>query len=149
AMTADPMSADLGGVDSLAALNYTGGTTGLPKGCQHTQRHMLYTAASAGTATDLAADGSLVTLCYIPIFWIAGEDLGLLLPFVYGGTSVLMSRWDAQQAADAIEQQRVTLMIGTVENYLELMGLEDISKRDFSSLTDPQARSEERRVGHR
>src|SRR5699024_6345228 len=141
AMSAEPITADRGDLDSLAALNYTGGTTGLPKGCQHTQRHMLYTAASAGTATGLAADGSLVTLCYIPIFWIAGEDFGLLLPFVYGGTSVLMSRWDARDAANAIERQRVTLMIGTVENYLELMDLDDISERDFSSLTDPQAMS--------
>src|SRR5699024_3863816 len=141
AMTPDPISADRADVDSLAALNFTAGPPGVPSACQHTQRHMLYTAASAGTATNLAADGSLVTLCYIPIFWIAGEDLGLLLPFVYGGTSVLMSRWDAQNAADAIEQQRVTLMIGTVENYLELMDLDDISERDFSSLTDPQAMS--------
>jgi long-subunit acyl-CoA synthetase (AMP-forming) len=31
------------GLDDIAALNYTGGTTGLPKGCIHTQRDMLYT----------------------------------------------------------------------------------------------------------
>nr|MCW2727460.1 acyl-CoA synthetase [Aeromicrobium sp.] len=139
AIAADPYDADDGDLDSLAALNYTGGTTGMPKGCRHSQRHMLYTAASAATATALPSDGSYVALCYLPIFWIAGEDLGLLLPFVLGGTSVLMSRWNAQEAVDLIEQHRVTLMTGTVENYLELMAMEDLAERDLSSLVDPQA----------
>jgi len=33
-------------LDDVAALNYTGGTTGMPKGCIHTQRDMVYTAAT-------------------------------------------------------------------------------------------------------
>ena len=41
-----PAPAHRPGLDDIAALNYTGGTTGLPKGCVHTQRDMLYTAAS-------------------------------------------------------------------------------------------------------
>lgn len=44
---ATPVATEL---DSLAALNYTGGTTGMPKGCEHTQRHMVYTAATATLA---------------------------------------------------------------------------------------------------
>ena len=32
-------------LDAVAALNYTGGTTGMPKGCVHTQRDMLFTGA--------------------------------------------------------------------------------------------------------
>ncbi|GAA2074751.1 AMP-binding protein [Aeromicrobium halocynthiae] len=134
-----PFESDDGDLDSLAALNYTGGTTGMPKGCRHSQGHMLYTAASAATATRMPSDGSYVGLCYLPIFWIAGEDLGLLIPFVLGGTSILMPRWSAERALDAIEEHGVTLMTGTVENYLELMALEGIKERDLSSLVDPQA----------
>ena len=33
-------------LDAWAAINYTGGTTGMPKGCIHTQRDMVYTAAA-------------------------------------------------------------------------------------------------------
>ena len=137
-LATEPHAADDGDLDSLAALNYTGGTTGLPKGCQHTQRHMVYTAASAATATRIPHDGTYVGLCFLPIFWIAGEDLGILIPFVVGGTSILMRRWDAATTVDAIETHRVTLMVGTVENYLEMidLGLQD---RDLASLQDPQA----------
>ncbi len=126
-------------LDALAALNYTGGTTGLPKGCEHTQRHMLYTAASSAGAIGAAADGGMVALCYIPIFWIAGEDLGILNPLVLGGTSVLMPRWNAGQALELIQRHRVSIMVGTVENYLELLDQPGVADFDLASLTHPLA----------
>lgn len=126
-------------LDALAALNYTGGTTGLPKGCQHTQRHMLYTGATAVAATGHTVETGYVPLCYLPVFWIAGEDLGILNPIVLGGTSVLMTRWDAEAALTAIERHGVTSMVGTVENYLELLERPDLAARDLSSLKMPMA----------
>lgn len=138
-LAAAPYQADDGDLDSLAALNYTGGTTGLPKGCMHSQLDMIYTVASAATGTRMPYGEGFVGLCYLPIFWIAGEDLGILIPFVLGGTSVLMPRWDARAVLDAIEEHRVTLMTGTVENYLDLMAQPDIRERNLSSLVDPQA----------
>lgn len=133
------MTEQRGGWDDLAALNYTGGTTGMPKGCEHTHGHLIYTAASTGTVTGRSTDEAFATLCYIPIFWIAGEDLGILLPLTYGGTSVIMGRWDAGRALAAIEKHRVVTMVGTVENYLELLDHPDLGSRDLSSLTDPMA----------
>lgn len=139
AIAHDPAADHPADLDALAALNYTGGTTGLPKGCEHTQRHMLYTAATAVSATGTTPDDDYVALCYIPIFWIAGEDLGILNPIVVGGTAVLMQRWNPDAVLDAIEQHRVTLMVGTVENYLELADRLDIRERDLSSLRLPMA----------
>lgn len=126
-------------LDSVAALNYTGGTTGLPKGCIHTQRHMLYTAATGAGATGLKADDGFVGVCFLPIFWIAGEDLGILIPIVLGGTVVLMQRWDASVVLDSIDRYRATFMVGTVENYLELMDHPELPQRDLTSLRHVQA----------
>ncbi|WP_246528425.1 AMP-binding protein [Nocardiopsis composta] len=131
---AAPRPADL---DALAALNYTGGTTGMPKGCMHTQRHMLYTAASCAGATGQGE--GLVALCYLPVFWIAGEDLGILTPLVCGGTAVLLPRWDAGEVLRAVDRYRATVMVGTVENYLELLDRPDLADYDLSSLSDPSA----------
>lgn len=126
-------------LDALAALNYTGGTTGLPKGCQHTQRHMLYTnAASAGAAAQ-PADGTFVSLCYLPVFWIAGENFGILTPLVVGGTCVLLPRWEPRAALRGISTYGVTSMVGTVENYLELLARPDLAEHDLSTFTDPLA----------
>ena len=126
--------------DRLAALNYTGGTTGMPKGCQHTQGHMLYTAVTA-TAAHGRRVGAVhgASLVFMPVFWIAGEDTGILVPLVNGDTVVLLTRWDAGVVLDGIENYRVDSMIGTVDNYIELMEREDFSTHDLTSLTNPLA----------
>lgn len=139
ALAHEPAQSHPTDLDALAALNYTGGTTGLPKGCEHTQRHMLYTAASGAGAAGHHADGGFVVLCYIPIFWIAGENLGILFPLVLGGTSVLLPRWDATQVLELLGTHRVTTVIGTVENYLELLDHPALPRIDLSNLTDPLA----------
>ncbi|WP_372343592.1 AMP-binding protein [Streptomyces sp. KL116D] len=76
-------------------------------------------------------------LCYLPVFWIAGENLGILAPLVSGGTSVLLTRWNAGEVLRAIETHRVSTMAGTVENYLELLDHPDFARHDLTSLTAP------------
>ncbi|TDC93395.1 acyl-CoA synthetase [Saccharopolyspora aridisoli] len=108
--------------DALAALNYTGGTTGLPKGCEHTQRHMVYTAATASLAGGTqVGDPGVVSLNFLPVFWIAGEDFGVLKPLVNGQQVVLMTRWDPATAVALVERHGVTDVVATVDNYVELM----------------------------
>lgn len=126
--------------DALAALNYTGGTTGLPKGCEHTQRHMVYTAATATLAKgSQVGENPPIALVFLPVFWIAGEDFGILLPLVNGGTVVLMTRWDADVVLDSIERYRVTSTVGTVDNYVELMDSPGFAGRDLTCLDTPMA----------
>lgn len=137
---AEPLLEPAGDLDALAALNYTGGTTGLPKGCEHTQRHMVYTAVSATGANGLAGR-DIVSLCFIPAFWIAGEDLGILIPLVMGGTTVLLERWDAATVVDLIERHRVTMTAATVESYLDILQVPGVESRDLTSFTAPMAMS--------
>jgi long-chain acyl-CoA synthetase len=127
-------------LDALAALNYTGGTTGLPKGCEHTQRHMLYTAVTAAAARP-PRDEPAVYLVYVPIFWIAGEDFGILVPIVTGATCVLLTRWDPEAVLAAVPRYRVTDMLGTVDNYVELMEHPAFRDHDLSSLAEPRTMS--------
>lgn len=139
-LSADPLVEPARDLDALAALNYTGGTTGLPKGCEHTQRHMVYTSVSASGANGF--DGTdIVSLCFIPVFWIAGEDLGILIPLVMGGTTVLLERWDAAVVVDLIERHRVTTTAATVESYLELLDVPGMADRDLTSFTGPMTMS--------
>lgn len=134
-MAADPAHARPTDPDALAALNYTGGTTGMPKGCEHSQRHMVYTAASATAAQGhRVAEHAEVSICFLPIFWIAGEDFGILIPVINGGTVLLMSRWDPGLVLQLIETKRATTLIATVDNYVELMARPDAAGRDLSSL---------------
>ncbi len=120
-------------LDATAALNYTGGTTGMPKGCVHTQRDMQYTCATAlPMVCGIARDD--VTLCFMPLFWIAGEDMGVLFPIYAGATLVLLTRWDATAYMAAIERHKVTHSYLLVDNAVEVMEHPDLARFDLRSL---------------
>ncbi len=123
----DPMD-----LDALAALNYTGGTTGMPKGCEHTQRHMLYTAVT-GAIHNSNLNSDSVSLLYFPVFWIAGED-GFLVSLATGGTLVLQYRYHADEIAAAIHRHQVTSLVGIVDNLLEILESAQRQKLSLASI---------------
>lgn len=121
-------------LDDLAALNYTGGTTGMPKGCEHTHGNMLYTAATGATfALENPTDEDKL-LNYLPIFWIAGEDAGVLSPAFTGSTEVMLVRWDPKAVFQAIERYKITIAYGLVDNVVELMEHPEAGNYDLGSL---------------
>ena len=125
-----PPSADL---DAIAALNYTGGTTGMPKGCVHTQRDMIYTAAS-NYGIGLEINANSVFLSFFPEFWIAGENVGLIFPVFAGATLVLLARWDPLGVMTAIQRYRVTITVMPVDGAVELMDHSHFTEFDLGSL---------------
>ncbi|AQZ94457.1 AMP-binding protein [Halopseudomonas phragmitis] len=121
-------------LDDVAALNYTGGTTGLPKGCIHTHGDMLYTCASFLPAA-LGLDSQRVSLNFMPEFWIAGENAGLLFPVFGGTTLVLLARWDALAFMSAIQHYRVNHTGLLVDSAAEVLDHPQVQTFDFSSLS--------------
>lgn len=121
------------GLDDVAALNYTGGTTGMPKGCVHTQRDMIYIAAACCTA-GLVTRREDVSLCLLPMFWISGEDLGVIFPIFTGSTCVLLARWDPVGFMAAVERYKVTVCSLLVDNAVEVMDHPDVGRHDLRSL---------------
>ncbi|CAN5334839.1 AMP-binding protein [soil metagenome] len=120
-------------LDAPAALNYTGGTTGMPKGCVHTQRDMIYTAATTcSVANNIGPDE--IALNYMSLFWIAGENAGMIFPVFTGSTVVLLARWDAVGAMAAIERYRITRASMVVDNAVEIMDHPQVANHSLRSL---------------
>jgi acyl-CoA synthetase (AMP-forming)/AMP-acid ligase II len=126
--------------ETIAGLNYTGGTTGLPKGCVHTHGDKVYTAACALTFLTIGANHG-PHLNFLPMFWIAGEDSGVLIPLVGGRTAVMLTRWDAGATLAAIAAHRVTSMHLLADSALEMLNHPDAASTDFGSLADVTASS--------
>ena len=122
-------------LDDIAALNYTGGTTGMPKGCVHTQFDMLFTGAVMGSIS-MSVTREDVIINFWPIFWMAGEDVGIILPIVTGATCVLLARWDPAAFMFAVERNRATISNMVVDNAVEIMNHPDAGKYDLSSLRE-------------
>lgn len=123
---------EAGDLDSPAALNYTGGTTGMPKGCVHTQRDMVFTGAANWSVT--VGKEKSTSLSFFPEFWIAGENAALIFPLMTGDPLVLMTRWDPVGVLQAIERYRVNSMALVVDGAVELMNRPDFTDYDLSSL---------------
>lgn len=124
------------GLDDIAALNYTGGTTGLPKGCIHTHRNILYTMAAFypivfGETTD-ASDS--VQLSFLPQFWIAGENTGVLMPIFAGSTMVLLARWDAVAFMESVQHYKVNQCIMLVDSIDDVLNQESLGSYDLTSI---------------
>lgn len=141
------------GLEEVATMNFTGGTTGLPKGVLHQHSNIIYTAACIYTYSynhwlQTCHDGQNidvpallaqhsrdeVVLAAMPIFWIAGKDNGVDAPVVSGATVVLMGRWEAGSALAAIERYRITQTYAPFDLYWEMLNHPERPSRDLTSL---------------
>jgi long-chain acyl-CoA synthetase len=129
-----PSFPDGASLDEIAALNYTGGTTGMPKGCIHTQRDMIYTVAANSSLAPPPENS--ISLSFFPEFWIAGENMCLIFPVFNGSTLVLLTRWDPVAVLTAIQRYKVTATAMPVDGALELMDHPRFGEFDLSSLTN-------------
>ena len=110
----------LAGPDDLAALPYTSGTTGQPKGCMHTHRSLMAVVAAAGLVNDQnAAD---VMLAVTPFFHITGMQMVMNNAIYLGCTLVVMTRWDREAALRLIREEGVTSWINIPTMVIDLLG---------------------------
>jgi long-chain acyl-CoA synthetase len=117
--------------DDLAALFYTSGTTGHPKGAMLSHANLLANAYHI-LASGLWQEGD-VYLHGCPMFHIADGPTTHAMTWL-GGTHVIIPGFRADLALEAIERERVTvtLLIPTMVNFL--INHPDVTKRDLSSL---------------
>jgi fatty-acyl-CoA synthase len=118
----------------LAILPYTSGTTGLPKGCMHTQASIMHNAV----ASNLWGNGSAetVSLVVVPMFHITGMVSVMHANIYIGATLVLMPRWDRDLAGRLISRYQVTNWTNIPTMVIDLMGSPNFEKFDLSSLVN-------------
>ena len=119
------------GADDTAVLLYTSGTTGKPKGAELTHFELYMNCTIAGGLFGVNADD--VSLAVLPLFHVFGLSSVLNATVRFGGTLVLLPRFDASEVIDAIERHRVTVFSGVPTMYIALLQAETAG-RDLSSM---------------
>jgi len=95
----------------LAALPYSSGTTGLPKGVMLTHYNLVANVFQllGPDAFDLRVNDTL--LCFLPLYHIYGLNVGLNPVLMQGATLVLMARFNLQQFLSLLVTENVTLTL--------------------------------------
>jgi long-chain acyl-CoA synthetase len=118
---------------NLAALQYTGGTTGITKAAMLTHSNLIANAVAFATWIK-GATAKEVFLTALPLSHIYGLTTSLNVPVVLAAKMVLLSRFDPVKAFDAIQRHRVTVFCGVPTMYQTLLDHPEQQKFCLSSL---------------
>jgi acyl-CoA synthetase (AMP-forming)/AMP-acid ligase II len=96
--------------ESVAALPYSSGTTGLPKGVMLSHYNLVANVYQVLGVNAVPLTTDDVMLCFLPLYHIYGLTVALTLSLTLGSTLVLMPRFDVQKLCDLLIQEGVTMM---------------------------------------
>ncbi|KEF35105.1 long-chain fatty acid--CoA ligase [Deinococcus sp. RL] len=121
--------------DDVALLQYTGGTTGVPKGAMLTHRNLVANAEQARAwMTDLRS-GQEVTLAAIPFFHVYGMTVAMNLSLLIGATIALVpNARDIKMVLSQISASGATLFPGVPTLYNAINHHPDTPKHDLTSI---------------
>ena len=137
--TPSPPEVDIDPMNDIAALLYTGGTTGLPKGVMLT--HNNFVACSLASLNGLKGDdvedidiyGKNIILTVLPICHSFGFQI-LISSSVLASMLVMFESFNASEVLEAIEYYKTSIFIGVPVMFQMLVNSPDFTKRDLTSL---------------
>ena len=113
--------------DDTAVILYTSGTTGQPKGAELRHRNMRDNALAGAELFGASAETPDTYLCVLPLFHSFGQTVIQNGAFAFGGTVVMLPRFDAAAALAAMGKENVTFFAGVPTMYWGLLGALDES----------------------
>ncbi|WP_075981398.1 long-chain fatty acid--CoA ligase [Bacillus massilinigeriensis] len=118
--------------DDIAVLPYTSGTTGLPKGCIHTNRTVQANIVSASNWVGTMTNS--VHLTTLPLFHVTGMLHSMHAPILTGSAMVMLTRWNRNHAAKAIEEYQISHWVNISTMLIDFLANPTLSDFDISSL---------------
>lgn len=105
----------------VAVLQYTGGTTGLPKGAMLTHFNLVANVLQVAEMGDPVEPGETRVLTILPLFHSYGMTTCLNLGMYHGSRLVLLPRFDIDQVMQAIKEHQITAFPGVPTMYVAVL----------------------------
>lgn len=121
-MDAAPPGIEFDSEEDLAAILYTSGTTGKPKGAMLTHGNLLANTASVRQAMQWRPGGDTV-LVVLPMFHAFAATVGLLTPLLHGCAIAPLPRFEPELVARTIHETRATIFLGVPSMFSLLLRL--------------------------
>jgi fatty-acyl-CoA synthase len=119
--------------DDLAVLPYTSGTTGLPKGCMHTNKTV--NANTVGAYHWSSSTPNAVHLQTLPLFHVTGMVHSMHMPIYSGSKMVIMTRWNREAAVEFIKNQECSHWVAIATMIVDFLANPSLKAEDISTLT--------------
>jgi long-chain acyl-CoA synthetase len=120
--------------EDLALLQYTGGTTGFPKGVMLTHKNLVSNAAMCKAWMYKCKPGEEKVLGILPLFHVYGMTTVLILSVMDGHKMILLPKFDAETTLKTIHKQKPTLFPGAPTIYIGLLNHPKLKEYDLSSI---------------
>lgn len=108
----------------LAAILYTSGTTGFPKGAMLTHANLVANTRSVHKAMHWRSGEDRV-LVVLPMFHAFAATVGMLTPLTHGCALIPLPRFEPDAVAEAIHRHQATIFLGVPSMYSVLLRLRD------------------------
>lgn len=120
--------------DDLALAIFTGGSTGVPKGVNHTHRGMMWSLIQHVSVWPVPF-GEGVFLNVAPMFHIWGLGYATWVPIFTGSTLVMIPRYEPDDVVRGLGEHKVTVFAGgPAPIYMGLMQSPEFEKADLAAL---------------
>ncbi|MGH7426151.1 MAG: AMP-binding protein, partial [Candidatus Methylomirabilales bacterium] len=121
-------------VEDVAALVYTGGTTGLSKGAMLTHFNLVTNVRQTAAWLPDLKEGGEAMMCVVPFFHSYGLQVAMNLGILMAMKLILLPRFDLHMVLKAIAKEKVTLFPGVPRIYVAINESPLAAKFDLSSI---------------
>lgn len=133
----EPHAVDDLALDDLAAIFYTSGTTGFPKGAMTTHENFLSNVETALRVIELdRRDGTMMrNLVSVPLFHVTGCNSQLLVQLAIGGATVVLPTFEVQTFLRTIVDERINVLTSVPAIYALALAQPNFGEFDTSAVT--------------
>jgi long-chain acyl-CoA synthetase len=118
----------------IAILQYTGGTTGIPKGAVLTHRNLVVNAFQCRTWLTVRNEGEERILAVIPFFHVYGMTTAMNLGILIGAELILLPKFHTKEVLQTIQKHRPTIFPGIQAMYLAIGNYVKTHQYDLTSI---------------
>ncbi len=134
AVTDEPFTIEIDPMNDLANLQYTGGTTGMPKGVMLTHYNLVVNTVQGAVWNYETKRGVEKMVSALPFFHVYGMSVALNFSIYMGGSLLIVPRFDPTEVLQLIHKEKGTMFPGAPTMYIALINHPDILKYDLSSI---------------
>ncbi|MEO0150531.1 MAG: long-chain fatty acid--CoA ligase [candidate division WOR-3 bacterium] len=120
--------------EDIAVLQYTGGTTGRPKGAMLTHFNLYANVKQLLAWTTNVEHGNERALIVIPLFHVYAMTVGMNYTIALGGNIVLLPKFNTKEVIETLQKHKITAFPGVPAIYNAINNFKGVEKYNLSSI---------------